>query len=115
MVVPYIHQPSIAQLDPEIRAEMMELTNQSLEVLQNEYHPQGFNMGINMGWAAGARIFEHVHMHVVPRWGGDTKAMSTLADTRVLPESLKNSYWRNSKKVGADRTTGLANQGGCER
>lgn len=94
MAVPYVHQPTIVNLDAATRAEMMELSNQCLQVLKAVYHPQGFNVGINIGSAAGAGIREHVHMHVVPRWYGDTNFMSSLGDTRVLPETLEESYWR---------------------
>jgi len=94
MVVPYKHLPSLDLLDAEIRAEMMELTTKAIQVLRKIYTPQGFNIGINIGKAAGAGITEHVHMHIVPRWGGDTNFMSSLANTRVLPESLEETYTR---------------------
>lgn len=94
MVVPYEHQPTIVNLNPTTRTEMMELTNECLQVLKPAYHPQGCNVGINIGSAAGAGIREHVHMHVVPRWNGDTNFMSSLGDTRVLPETLEETYWR---------------------
>jgi ATP adenylyltransferase len=97
MVVPYTHQPALCNLDAETRAEMMELVNQAILVLQTVYNPQGFNVGINIGEAAGAGIAEHIHIHVVPRWGGDTNFMSSLAQTRVLPESLEETYWRVKK------------------
>lgn len=97
MVVPYTHQPALCNLDAETRAEMMELVNQAILVLQTVYNPQGFNVGINIGEAAGAGITEHIHIHVVPRWGGDTNFMSSLAQTRVLPESLEETYWRVKK------------------
>ncbi len=92
MIVPYNHQPSLELLDPQTRAEMMELASLAVQVLQAEYHPQGFNLGMNVGVVAGAGIAEHVHLHVVPRWGGDTNFMSSLANTRVLPESLEDTY-----------------------
>ncbi len=94
MVVPFNHQPSLELLDPETRAEMMELTTMAILVLRSEYHPEGFNLGINIGEVAGAGIAEHVHLHVVPRWKGDTNFMSTLAETRVLPEALEDTYRR---------------------
>lgn len=94
MVVPYSHQPSLELLDSETRAELMELASRAIEVLRKEYLPQGFNLGINIGTPAGAGIADHVHLHVVPRWGGDTNFMSTLSDTRVLPETLEDTYRR---------------------
>jgi ATP adenylyltransferase len=96
MIVPFDHQPSLELLDAETRAELMELASQSIRVLQLEYAPQGFNLGINIGEAAGAGILGHVHLHVVPRWKGDTNFMSTLGDTRVLPEALEDT-WRRIK------------------
>ncbi len=94
MVVPYDHQPSLEKLDPETRAEVMELATQALQVLGEAYLPQGYNLGMNLGEVAGAGIAEHVHMHIVPRWGGDTNFMSSLAATRVLPEALEDTYHR---------------------
>ena len=94
MVVPYDHHPSLELLEPETRAEIMEQTSRALIVLTAEYHPQGFNLGVNIGEAAGAGILDHVHMHIVPRWSGDTNFMSALSSTRVLPEALEETYWR---------------------
>jgi ATP adenylyltransferase len=94
MVVPYEHQPSLELVDRATRSEVMELANYSIQVLQMEYHPQGFNVGINIGEAAGAGILGHIHMHVVPRWKGDTNFMSTLGMTRVLPENLEDTFTR---------------------
>ena len=94
MVVPFDHQPNLEQLDPETRAEMMELTTRCMAVLRNIYHPQAFNMGANIGEAAGAGVKSHVHIHIVPRWAGDTNFMSILGETRVLPEALETTYQR---------------------
>jgi ATP adenylyltransferase len=94
MVVPYEHQPSLEDLRAQTRAEIMELATLFLQILREEYHPQGFNLGINIGEAAGAGITDHVHLHLVPRWLGDTNFMSTLGHTRVLPETLEDTYWR---------------------
>jgi ATP adenylyltransferase len=94
MVVPMEHRASLVELDPETRAEIMELSNRVTLILQAVYQPQGFNLGMNIGEVAGAGITDHVHMHIVPRWGGDTNFMSSLADTRVLPESLAETYQR---------------------
>jgi len=92
MTVPIEHCSSLNNLDPETRVEMMELANQAIKVLQYLYHPEGFNLGINMGSAAGAGIVDHVHMHVVPRWIGDTNFMSSVSQVRVLPETLEDTY-----------------------
>jgi len=94
MVVPYMHTASLQGLEPQARAEMMELATQIMSMLSEEYHAQGFNVGINIGEAAGAGITEHVHLHVVPRWTGDTNFMSALGETRVLPETLEDTYHR---------------------
>jgi ATP adenylyltransferase len=94
MVVPMKHCASLDELDPETRAEIMELSNRATLILQAVYQPQGFNLGMNIGEVAGAGIADHIHMHIVPRWGGDTNFMSSLANTRVLPESLAVTYQR---------------------
>ena len=94
MIVPFDHKPSLEGVDAETRAEMMELAAQATSVLGQVYQAEGFNLGINIGEAAGAGITEHVHLHVVPRWFGDTNFMSALGSTRVLPESLEESYRR---------------------
>jgi ATP adenylyltransferase len=94
MVVPFEHKPNLEELDPETRAEMMELTTRCMTVLRQIYNPQAFNMGANIGEAAGAGVKEHVHIHIVPRWAGDTNFMSAVGDVRVLPESLESTWQR---------------------
>ena len=94
MAVPYAHQPSLELLDASTRAEIMELASKSIQVLQQIYSPEGYNLGINIGKVAGAGIAGHVHLHIVPRWGGDTNFMTSLGDTRVLPETLGDTYQR---------------------
>jgi len=94
MVVPNVHKPSLEDLNAEDRAEMMELSTECIQVLREVYHPEGFNVGINIGEPAGAGIADHVHLHVVPRWMGDTNFMSSLGRTRVLPELLEDTYGR---------------------
>jgi ATP adenylyltransferase len=73
---------------------MMELTSLCMTILRKVYNPQAFNMGANIGEAAGAGVKEHVHVHIVPRWRGDTNFMSALGQTRVLPELLEDTYQR---------------------
>ncbi len=94
MVIPFEHKPNLEKLDSEIRAEMMELTSRCTTVLKNIYRPQGFNVGMNIGEAAGAGVLGHVHIHIVPRWKGDTNFMSAVGATRVLPEALEDTYQR---------------------
>ena len=81
-------------LTDQTRAEMMELASRCTTVLRNEYRTQSFNMGINIGEAAGAGVLGHVHIHIVPRWVGDTNFMSSVGETRVLPETLEATYKR---------------------
>ena len=92
MVVPYAHRSTIEDLDADTRAEMMNLCAEAIGVLRKVYQPQGFNVGINIGGAGGAGILDHVHLHIVPRWTGDTNFMSSLAGTRVLPETLEETF-----------------------
>lgn len=94
MVNPFEHKPNLEELDSATRSEMMELTSRCTTVLKNIYNPQGFNVGVNMGEAAGAGVLGHVHIHVVPRWKGDTNFMSSIGGTRVLPEALEQTYHR---------------------
>lgn len=96
MIVPHQHVASIEKLTSEVRAEMIELVNTALGVLREVYHPDGFNVGINMGEVAGAGIAEHAHIHIVPRWAGDTSFISTVGETRVIPEELAVTFERIS-------------------
>ena len=92
MVIPYQHVDTPRHLPPEALAEMMALVNTSLEVLEETMHPDGYNVGMNLGASAGAGIKDHVHMHVVPRWAGDTSFMPVIGETRVIVESLRACY-----------------------
>ena len=94
MVAPLVHQPSLEDLDPFTRAEMMELATRCITVLRQVYNPQAFNLGANIGEAAGAGVPGHVHLHIVPRWKGDTNFMSAVGEVRVLPEELEDTYRR---------------------
>jgi ATP adenylyltransferase len=100
MVVPNRHEPNLEALSPLDRAEMMELTSRSTTVLKQVYQTPAFNVGMNIGEAAGAGVKEHVHIHIVPRWAGDTNFMSTLASTRVLPETLADTWRRIQEGFG---------------
>ncbi len=88
MVVPNRHVGSLAAATPEELNELMRLTRDAEVALGEAYQPQGLNVGINLGRAAGAGVLDHVHIHLVPRWTGDTNFMSAVGETRVLPESL---------------------------
>lgn len=94
MVVPYAHVASLEDLDQDTALELLTLTQVSLEVLREAYSPEGFNVGVNIGAAAGAGVDDHVHVHVVPRWTGDTNYMTTLGKTRVIPEWMHQVYER---------------------
>ncbi len=94
MVVANIHQPTFEDLDAGTRAEMMELATKGMRILRKNYRAEAFNFGANIGETAGAGIAGHVHMHIVPRWSGDTNFMSAVAETRVLPEALEETYRR---------------------
>lgn len=88
MVVPLRHVGRLADLSAEEMAELMLLTRAAEMALEERYHPHGFNMGLNLGKPAGAGVLDHLHMHVVPRWNGDTNFMTVVGETRVLPEDL---------------------------
>jgi len=89
MVVPNRHVATLANLEPAELEELMRLTRLSEMVLTEAYHPQGINVGMNLGRAAGAGVVDHLHIHLVPRWVGDTNFMSVIGNVRVLPEELE--------------------------
>jgi ATP adenylyltransferase len=92
MVAPFEHLGKLQELPPELTAEMMALAQRSMRILEEVYEPEGFNTGINQGRVAGAGVEGHIHLHVVPRWAGDNNYMPVIADTRVMPQSLEESY-----------------------
>ncbi len=94
MVVPNRHIASLAGCAPEELNEMMELTRRAELALTEAYHPQGLNVGINIGRSAGAGVVDHVHIHAVPRWTGDTNFISVIGQVRVLPEELEETARR---------------------
>jgi ATP adenylyltransferase len=92
MIAPYEHTAALAELDEQTAGELMRLTQRSLRALGSAYGPGGFNVGANLGSVAGAGVADHLHLHVVPRWEGDTNFMPVVGDTVVLPQSLEDSY-----------------------
>jgi ATP adenylyltransferase len=100
MIAPYEHVGSLEGLDDDAALELMTLTRRSLAAIRSAYEPEGFNLGVTVGKIAGAGFSEHVHLHVVPRWGGDTNFMPVIGSTRVLPESLDASYATLTKELG---------------
>jgi ATP adenylyltransferase len=100
MVVPYEHVDMLQYASQETLEEMILLVQRSQIHLQEIYRPAGFNLGMNLGESAGAGIAEHIHMHVLPRWPGDTNFMTTVAETRVLPEDLLIT-WRKLRDAFA--------------
>ncbi|MFC1904561.1 HIT domain-containing protein [Chloroflexota bacterium] len=92
MIVLYRHIASLDELTEEERHEHFEIVSRSVNILRQVFNPGGFNIGINMGKAAGAGIDEHIHTHVVPRWQGDTNFITVLSDIRVVPEALTGTY-----------------------
>jgi ATP adenylyltransferase len=92
MVIPYEHVQTPEALPPEALADLMLTTNRCLGVLRKAYSPAAFNIGANIGAAAGAGIAEHYHFHIVPRWNGDANFMSVIGNTRVIPDTLENTY-----------------------
>jgi ATP adenylyltransferase len=94
LVAPLRHIGGFEELDDAEALELHRLAGDGMEALRSVYGPQGFNVGWNLGRAAGAGIVDHVHQHVVPRWGGDTNFMPVLADVKVLPEHLRETRRR---------------------
>ncbi|MCS7202261.1 MAG: HIT domain-containing protein [Dictyoglomus sp.] len=92
MIIPYAHKANLTQLSQEEYDEMMFLAQVSIEALQRVMNPHGFNLGMNIGNSAGAGIADHVHLHVVPRWEGDSNFMLVIGDTKVIPEDLPSTY-----------------------
>ena len=92
MIAPYAHVPSLSECEPSTLEEMMLLAQRAETALRKVYSPLGFNMGLNIGESAGAGIAGHIHMHVLPRWPGDANFMTTIGETRVLPEDLDTTY-----------------------
>ena len=92
MVAPFEHLATIQELDAATVGELMALAQRAMSVLEDEYSPHGYNVGFNQGRVAGAGVEHHIHLHVVPRWGGDTNFMPVIADTRVMAQTLEQTY-----------------------
>jgi len=99
MIVPYAHLDELRNLPPEAANEMMQLSQRMESVLRELYHPDGINLGMNIGKAAGAGIAGHIHMHVLPRWVADANFLSVVGETRVLPETLDQTWNRMTKAM----------------
>jgi ATP adenylyltransferase len=94
MVVPFQHTDQLQTLEAPAAREMMELTQKTEGILRQLYHPDGLNLGMNLGKAGGAGVAGHIHMHVLPRWVADSNFMTVVGETRVLPEALETTYER---------------------
>lgn len=92
LIVPYAHLAELDETPKETTDELMDLTKRAQTAIRDAYQPNGFNVGMNLGAAAGAGIAGHLHLHILPRWNGDTNFMSTVAETRVLPEDLQTTF-----------------------
>jgi len=92
MVMPYAHLDRLAKLPTETAHELMDLAQRTERLLNYVYRPHGFNFGLNVGQAAGAGVAGHLHLHAMPRWVGDTNFMTTVGETRVLPQDLESTW-----------------------
>lgn len=101
MVAPYRHVDSFAALSTAERVDLIHLLGRAEDILKQEYRPHGFNMGVNLGVAAGAGVVGHLHAHLVPRWTGDTNFMGSVGDTKVLPETLERTFERLRRALDA--------------
>ncbi len=100
MVVPYRHVANWEDLTDGELLEIMKLTQLMIKAIKRAMNPDGFNLGVNLGRVAGAGIDSHVHLHIVPRWNGDTNFMPVVADTKVIPESLQEAYDELKRAIG---------------
>ena len=100
MIAPYEHVGELERAAPETLAEMMELAQRLQRACAAEYKPEGYNLGMNLGKIAGAGVADHLHLHVLPRWAGDTSFMTTVGETRLEPEDLSTTYKKLKKHFG---------------
>jgi ATP adenylyltransferase len=101
MVVPFLHLDELQKLPVAVAHEMIELTQRMERVLRQAYRPEGINLGMNIGKAAGAGVAGHVHMHVLPRWAADSNFLSVVGETRILPETLDQTYAKLKAALGS--------------
>ena len=100
MIAPYEHVGELERAAPETLAEMMELAQRLQRACAAEYKPEGYNLGMNLGKIAGAGVADHLHLHVLPRWAGDTSFMTTVSETRLEPEDLASTSKKLKKHFG---------------
>jgi ATP adenylyltransferase len=103
MIVPFAHVGELGACDPETLAEIMELAQRVQQALETTYHPQGYNLGMNLGRCAGAGVTGHLHLHLLPRWMGDSNFMSTIGETRMEPEELSTTYAKLQSALAAQK------------
>jgi ATP adenylyltransferase len=101
MAMPYAHVDRLAALPVEAAHELVDLAQLTERALERVYKPHGFNFGMNIGYAAGAGVAGHLHLHAMPRWTGDTNFMTTVSETRVLPEDLETT-WKRMREAFAE-------------
>jgi ATP adenylyltransferase len=101
MIVPYAHTADFVGLDSETSAEIMQLAQRMQSALDAVYHPEGYNLGMNLGRSAGAGIADHLHLHLLPRWTGDTNFMTSIGETRLEPEDLSTTYAKLRRALGS--------------
>jgi ATP adenylyltransferase len=101
MIVPYAHVADLTACSPEALAEMMRCAQRVQSALASAYKPDGFNLGMNLGRSAGAGVAGHLHLHVLPRWTGDANFMTTVGETRVVPEDLETTYTKLRQALAA--------------
>ncbi len=97
LIVPFVHLGTLPDVAKAVTDEMMDLAKAAQNAIGLEYNPDGYNLGMNLGKAAGAGIADHVHLHLLPRWSGDANFMTTVGETRVLPEALSHTYQKLKK------------------
>lgn len=102
MIAPFVHVATLEDADEDTSAELMTLTRKAERLLRQVYRPHGINLGMNIGASAGAGVAGHIHMHILPRWMGDANFMTTIGETRVMPETLQETWRRLSTAFAAD-------------